>query len=113
MTRPFSILFITVGIGAVAATPSHASAQEADVQRLNLEQYLDMESVSNPQISPDASQIVYTRGWVDRVNDQRRRNQLHSMRGHERDSSAEEMREKPPAEMAGCREQCVRKLQKI
>jgi dipeptidyl aminopeptidase/acylaminoacyl peptidase len=33
--------------------------------------YMDMESVSNPQISPDGSQIVYTRGWVDKVNDRR------------------------------------------
>lgn len=41
-------------------------------QRLDLAQYLDMESVSDPQISPDGSQIIYTRGWVDKVNDSRR-----------------------------------------
>jgi dipeptidyl aminopeptidase/acylaminoacyl peptidase len=56
----------------VAGPPATASAQGVDVQRLALEHYLDMESVSDPQISPDGSQIVYTRGWVDRVNDRRR-----------------------------------------
>ena len=30
-----------------------------------------MESVSNPRLSPDGTQIVYTRGVVDKVNDRR------------------------------------------
>ena len=30
-----------------------------------------METVSNPRISPDGTQIVFTRGWVDKVNDRR------------------------------------------
>lgn len=47
------------------------SVTTAAVRPLALEQYLDMESVSNPQISPDGSQIVYTRGWIDKVNDRR------------------------------------------
>ena len=45
---------------------TEASAQD---QRIALETYLDMESVSNPQISPDGSRIIYTRRWVDKVND--------------------------------------------
>ena len=40
-------------------------------QPLDLEQYLDMESVSSPRLSPDGSQIVYSRGWIDRMNDRR------------------------------------------
>ncbi|MCZ6915643.1 MAG: DPP IV N-terminal domain-containing protein, partial [Gemmatimonadetes bacterium] len=73
MTRSFFRLSTMAGLAwAVAGTPSHASAQGADIQRLSLDHYLDMESVSNPQISPDGSQIVYTRGWIDRVNDQRK-----------------------------------------
>ena len=31
--------------------------------------YFDLEQVGNPQIAPDGKTIVYTRGWVDRVND--------------------------------------------
>ncbi|MEZ4586131.1 MAG: S9 family peptidase [Gemmatimonadales bacterium] len=49
--------------------PAFAAAQAP--QHLTLERYLDMESVSSPQISPDGSRIVYTRGWIDRVNDRR------------------------------------------
>jgi dipeptidyl aminopeptidase/acylaminoacyl peptidase len=30
-----------------------------------------METVADPQLSPDGKQIVYTRGWVDKMNDKR------------------------------------------
>ncbi len=46
-------------------------AQDGDVTRLSLDTYMDMESVSNPQISPDGRRIVYTRGWIDKLNDRR------------------------------------------
>lgn len=46
-----------------------ASEASAQGQRLSLETYLDMESVSDPQISPDGSRIIYTRRWVDKVSD--------------------------------------------
>ena len=73
MTPSFFRLSAMAGLVlAVAGRPPHASAQESDIQRLSLDHYLDMESVSNPQISPDGSRVVYTRGWVDRVNDQRK-----------------------------------------
>ena len=57
----------------IAATlPSLASSQTAaDTKTLTLEMYLELESVSNPQISPDGARIVYTRGWVDKMNDRR------------------------------------------
>ena len=49
--------------------PSHTlQAQDREV---TLEMYLDMESASSPQISPDGSQIIFTRGGVDAVNDRR------------------------------------------
>ncbi len=60
---------------ALAASATPASAQE----RLLLERYMDMESVSNPEISPDGTRILYTRGWVDQVND-RRESSLFIMR---------------------------------
>ncbi len=47
------------------------SAQSRAIKKLQLEQYFDVETVSNPRISPDGMQIVYTRGWVDKVNDRR------------------------------------------
>lgn len=54
----------------VAPLPTSLSAQ-APPRTLALEQYLDMESVSDPQISPDGALVVYTRGWIDKVNDKR------------------------------------------
>jgi dipeptidyl aminopeptidase/acylaminoacyl peptidase len=39
--------------------------------RLTLDQYLELESVSDPQLSPDGTQIIYSRGWVDKLNDRR------------------------------------------
>jgi len=46
-----------------------ASSAGAQTRKLTLDHYFDMESVSDPQISPDGKQIVYTRGWIDKVND--------------------------------------------
>lgn len=51
--------------------PLAAVAQQTGIKKLTLEMYLDMETVADPQISPDGTQIVYTRGWIDKVNDRR------------------------------------------
>ncbi len=56
-------------IAVVVTAPTPADAQE---RMLSLEDYLNMESVSSPQISPDGERIVYTRGWIDKTNDRRR-----------------------------------------
>jgi dipeptidyl aminopeptidase/acylaminoacyl peptidase len=37
---------------------------------LDKETFMNMESVSNPAISPDGKQIVFTRTWVDKVKDE-------------------------------------------
>lgn len=57
--------------GLSLAVPGFALAQSDDTRTIDLEMYLDLESVSNPEISPDGSRIVYTRGWVDKMNDRR------------------------------------------
>ena len=56
---------------AAAVLGPAAAAQAPPAGKLKLEQFFDMESVSNPRLSPDGSQIVYTRGIVDKVNDRR------------------------------------------
>jgi len=38
---------------------------------VSLELFLDLESASNPQISPDGQEIIFTRSGVDKVNDRR------------------------------------------
>ena len=55
----------------IGAQSRPAGVPTGQVKKLQLEQFFDMETVSNPRISPDGRQIVYTRGWVDRVNDRR------------------------------------------
>jgi dipeptidyl aminopeptidase/acylaminoacyl peptidase len=60
---------------ARADVPAAQAVQDgphaAKTDRLTLDLYLDMETVAEPQLSPDGSQIVYTRGWIDKVNDKR------------------------------------------
>src|SRR5687768_17821085 len=57
---------------ALASLPAVIAAQNtAASDRLTLDLYWEMETVSDPQLSPDGSQIIYTRGWVDKMNDRR------------------------------------------
>ena len=39
--------------------------------RLTLADYMEWETVSAPRLSPDGKQIIFTRGWIDKVNDRR------------------------------------------
>lgn len=66
---PALLLASLSAVAAVAVAAVPVAAQET--QRLSLDHYMDMESVSDPQISPDGSRIVYTRAWIDPVNDSR------------------------------------------
>ena len=62
---------LCLGVAGIVAWSVGVSAQARAVKKLQLEQFFDMETVSNPRISPDGKQIIYTRGWVDKVNDRR------------------------------------------
>ena len=64
------LLLLPLGMAATV------EAQPSD--RLTLEDYLNWETVSDPQLSPDGRQIVYARGWIDKLND-RRESSLHIM----------------------------------
>jgi dipeptidyl aminopeptidase/acylaminoacyl peptidase len=71
--RLVTVLLITGLLGGtLAAQTSQERAQDQPRKdRLNLDLYYEMETVSEPQLSPDGSQIIYTRGWIDKVNDRR------------------------------------------
>jgi dipeptidyl aminopeptidase/acylaminoacyl peptidase len=62
------IVFVLALSGALAA-PSALSAQAPTRDRLAIEDYLEWEDVQNPRLSPDGRQIIYTRRWVDKLND--------------------------------------------
>ena len=71
MTRSVFASFVVLVILFGGSANAAGQSAESDIQRLSLRHYMDMESVTNPQISPDGTRIVYTRGWVDKVNDSR------------------------------------------
>ncbi len=63
------VVTVVVAVAAVA-WPDAAVAQETPSDDLlTVEHYLDFERAGDPQISPDGSRIVYTRGWVNKLED--------------------------------------------
>jgi hypothetical protein len=57
-----------------------AAAQPQQISKLTLEQYFDLEHVRDPQLSPNGKRVIYTRRWVDKLNDR-----VHGLRLHRRD----------------------------
>ena len=55
----------------VVIWPTTSGAQP-EIRKLELATYLELESVADPQLSPDGSQVVYTRQWFDKINDLRK-----------------------------------------
>jgi len=47
---------------------------ENNVKFLHKETFMEMESVGNPTISPDGKHILFTRRWIDKMNDRSRSN---------------------------------------
>ncbi len=68
--RLASAVALVIVVAAVTVA-GIAAAQEVVPAKLTLETYLQMQSVGGPQISPDGQHVVYTRGWMDAVNDGR------------------------------------------
>ncbi len=56
-------------VAAIVAATAVTAAQ-SDIRTLDLATYLDFESVADPRLSPDGRQVVYTRRWFDKMNDQ-------------------------------------------
>ena len=54
-------------LASIALAP--ITAQQRPQNRVALEQYLDWEDVSAPALSPDGTQILFGRRWVDKMND--------------------------------------------
>src|SRR5258708_17423940 len=66
MTKILRATTLVLLLAAVSVTAQTGFAQ---TKKLSLDMYWDMETVADPQVSPDGKQIVYTRGWVDKIND--------------------------------------------
>ncbi|NBB86651.1 MAG: prolyl oligopeptidase family serine peptidase [Bacteroidetes bacterium] len=66
------VLFATA-LAILFFVPHLSQAQETSNEKhLDLEMYWELQSASNPQLSPDGSKVVYTRGWIDRKSDDRK-----------------------------------------
>ncbi|HXF06447.1 MAG TPA: S9 family peptidase [Blastocatellia bacterium] len=68
-----AILSLVTIIVVVSSNLTLLAAQQK-LRVLDKETFLEMESVGNPEISPDGRQIVFTRTWVDKLKDQYRSN---------------------------------------
>ena len=55
---------------------SPAAGMQEGSKLLDMDTYLEMESVGSPQISPDGGHILFTRGSVDKMNDRNQSNLL-------------------------------------
>ncbi len=53
---------------AIGAAALGAQEKKADTL-LTVDKYLDFEQVGEPRVSPDGSQIIYTRRWVNKLED--------------------------------------------
>jgi dipeptidyl aminopeptidase/acylaminoacyl peptidase len=69
--RRLILALALASLPAVIAAQNTAASNSAANDRLNLDLYWEFETVSDPQLSPDGAQIIYTRGWIDKVNDKR------------------------------------------
>ena len=67
--RCFRVRHGLLAVLAIAATLAPTLSNAQTPRPLSLDIWLDWERVSDPRISPDGSQVVYTRGWVDKIND--------------------------------------------
>lgn len=73
MNKNFFRSFILC-LAAVFLLLGISPAAQKSYKLLETETYFEMESVGSPQISPDGKSIIFTRGWIDKINDQSRSN---------------------------------------
>src|SRR5260370_2071722 len=59
----------TIVVAASVLLPAARAQETASDTLLTVEHYLDWEQVADPQLSPDALQVVYTRRYVNRLED--------------------------------------------
>ncbi len=70
--RKIDAPFIVLGLLLFSVEASLGA--EENHRLLEKETYLEMESVGSPSISPDGKHILFTRSWVDKMNDRSRSN---------------------------------------
>ena len=56
-------------LGAQQAATAPPQASQPQTSKISLDQYFDLEDVQDPRLSPDGKQVIYTRRYVDKLND--------------------------------------------
>ena len=64
----YSALTMSVAVLALGASSARTQERRSDTL-LTVEHYLDLEQIADPQVSPDGKQIVYTRRYVNKLED--------------------------------------------
>ncbi len=67
MKRPAVFFSFASMILSIVLCPGEAAEKPAKL--LGTDTYMEMESVGNPDISPDGKSILFTRTWIDKIND--------------------------------------------
>ncbi len=67
--RMAALALVATTVVSVVAVGRAAAQETPSDTLLTVGHFFDLEAVSGPQISPDGSQIVYTRRWVNKVED--------------------------------------------
>jgi Tol biopolymer transport system component len=67
-------ILVCVGLVLISLWLPTAPFATAKSRVLDKDTFMDMETVSNPAISPDGSHIAFARGCVDKLKDQARSN---------------------------------------
>jgi len=62
-------LLVALALVSLPVVPAAQNTAASD--RLTLDLYWEYETVADPQLSPDGTQIIYTRTWLDKINDKR------------------------------------------
>ncbi len=61
----------SLALAWLPAPPAAAAQETPSDTLLTVDHYLDWEWVSDPQLSPDGRRVVFTRSWVDKLEDKR------------------------------------------
>ncbi len=70
----FLRVVLSDGLALAAVVPTRAADEEKPSQKLEVMDVFQLEYAADPQISPDGSQIVYARTFMDIMKDRRRSN---------------------------------------
>ena len=64
-----AFLRLAVGLSAVVMLAAARGGDENKAKLLDDDTFMEMESVGSPAISPDGMNILFSRSWVDKIND--------------------------------------------